>query len=351
MDTKFVRLDLLANTSTYYGPLKYNLTVNVSECLNSNSTPIIKENLNFTLNFENFTDPIPNTIDEIINTFPQIKTLLEKINIQDEIIFNVKLNAWSIKNAHLVTFGQDRYSCVFGDTQIITVKKLKQYYKIEDQTEAIYKKITLNVNELFESNASQEYLLVKKRSESESDIVSNYLYAYKLIFSNTFLDEFILNINFIITDIVAQFDTTHTIHTSHAIKEQILLGSTYTTHLKCDTIEQLTLENITQLFDIKKYIFIPISNPGSDNFKNYLNQMEKLKNYSKYKQIDDIIDELKFSKESVYKSYFMDAVNNLIINTTNEQLDFMEKIDLDGINYSEDDSESSSPSASSSILG
>lgn len=298
MNSIFVQLKLLSNTTTYYGPLEYNLSIGVNG-----------KSEDFVLHFDFFTDPIPNTVDQIFKAFPQVKNIIETSNIQDSISFDVKLYGWTAKDAHLLTFEKERFRCVFGDSKTFTSKELKKYFGIEDQTETKYKKILENVIKLFAANSFKEYLLIEKSNESNDNIVSNYSNAYKLIFSNATLNEFKININFIITDVLGDFNLTNDVN-KFIKPNKGIIGSTYTRSLNCNTIDNLVLENTTPLFDSKKFIYIPISEPGSDNFKNYLNQMEILKNYSKFKQVDQMFNELSLSKTSVYSLYILNAIDS-----------------------------------------
>ncbi len=304
----FFPLHLLANTSTYYGPLEYTVQLtNKSNTLNTT----------FSSTFNFFSDPIPNTIDQIIHTWPGIKDLVAKLDIYDDVTFTVSIGCWTTNNGHLATFENDeqkefyksRFGKTFRNIQVIGVRELKKQYNIVDERDANVKTCVENLTKQFKSNKSQEYLIVELiNKELDSDVVSNYSIGYKGLFKNINLDSDFqtLKINFIITD---YYNLTKT--------SNLDLGSNYILEIK---LANNLPNDIDGLLAQSSNLYVRVPDYDSENFVKYLQLVEKLKNWSKYNQVDTFAKEILNSKSESYVKYVNKIlgceckINNSILN-------------------------------------
>lgn len=286
-NNNFIPLGLLVNTSSYYGPLDYSVQLN-------NPTKTLETTFSSTFNF--FSDPIPNTIDNIIQTWPEIKELVAKLDIYDSVSFTVSINCWTVKDAHLIKFQDEfqrlRFRKTFQNIQAVGVRELKKEYKIVDERDAKVKVCVENLTKQFKSNKTQEYLIVELiNKELDSDVVSNYSIGYKGLFKNINLDSDFqtLKINFIITDYYNLIKTSN-----------LDLGSNYILEIK---LANNLPNDIDGLLAQSSNLYVRVPDYDSENFVKYLQLVEKLKNWSKYNQVDTFAKEILNSKSESYVKY------------------------------------------------
>lgn len=287
----FFPLGLLSNTSTYYGPLEYTVKLgNKSNTLDST----------FSLRFNSFSDPIPNTIDQIVHTWPEIKELVSKLDIYDQVTFTTSIGCWTMKDGHLATFEDDlqrefhksRFGKTFYDTQVIGVRELKQEYNIVDERDEQVKAYVGSLITQFEAIPTQEYLVVELVNLGLGlDPVSNYSLGYKCAYKSLELgsDFQTIKITWIITDYYKLANT-----------QTADLGSQYTMQIK---LPNDLPDGVDGLLTHSPGICMRVPSLNSENFDGYLQLVDKLKNWPKYNQVDMFAKEILGSKSVPYIKY------------------------------------------------
>lgn len=316
MNNSFIPLGLLVNTSTYYGPLDYTLQI---------TNNIKTLDTTFSSKFNLFSDPIPNTIDQIINTWPGITDLVAKLDHKYQVSFTVSIGCWTVKDAHLMTFQDEfqraRFRKNFQDRQVISVRELKQHYNIVDERDEQVIAFVEKITKEFELNSTQEYLIVDLiNKEISSEVVSNYSLGYKCLFKSLELDSNFqtLSIYFIICDYYNLAKT----FTSN-------LGSKYRLEIK---LSNTLPNNIDELLATSSKLCIKVPSITSENFNKYLQLIDKLKNWSKYNQVDMFAKEILNSNSENYVEY----VNKILgcetkINNSLFNMGYVETIDHDNM--------------------
>jgi hypothetical protein len=317
MNISFIPLDLLVNTTTYYGPLEYTVQL-------TNKTSSL--NLTFNQTFEFFSKTIPNTINQIIESWPEIKKEISKLDIYDSVTFNVTINCWTAKDAHLITFAvqQLRFKQSFEDKKVISVRELKQEYCIFDERERQVKTCLENLTNLFELSPTQEYLIVELFNQGLGvESVSNYSTGYKCLYKILKLDLNLQNlqIHFVVID-----------YYNLANKCMYELGSEYILSVKLPDSLPESLDNLFEC--VSSHICVKVPKLGSENFTKYLQLVDKLKNWSKYNQIDTFAKEIATSKSKNYIEYVNKKlgcetkINNSIINES-----YVEQFIIPDVNF------------------
>ncbi len=306
MNNQFFPLSLLVNTSTYYGPLDYTVKL-TNKNLTLDST--------FYLTFNLFSDPIPNTIDQVVCKWPGIKEQVGKLDIYDEVTFTTSIGCWTVKDGHLLTFGQERFRKTFQDTHIVSVRELKQEYNIVDEREGKVKTCVENLFKQIEKSPSQEYLIVELINKDLGlDLVSNYSIGYKCLFK----------------DIKLGFDL-QTIKIHYIITDYYNLARTSTDDLGSEHVFQIKLpstlpNDIDELLTHSSDICVKVPGLNSENFSKYLQLVDKLKNWSKYNQVDMFARELLVSKPN-----YVEYVNKILgcetkINNSALNIEYIEQV-------------------------
>lgn len=322
MDRTFLQLELLSKTSSYYGPFDHIIEFKINNQVQETIHNV----------FQTFTDPIPNTVREIIEKYPEIRNKIVNTNLQDLIEFRVKINVWTVKDAHLLTFEKERFRHSFADTQTLTSKEIKNELKIIDPTESKCIKKFQEIIQQFVSSGSQEYLGIKL-SETNVSLVSNYVHAYKLIFDKAKIKDnstLELELNFVISDKLYVSESL-TVSTD-ICSLPITIGSQYQITIKSSDLDLETDLDLNPSQIIKSHIFVPVGKPWSKEFDTYVNLMDRIKNHTSYSQVDDILNTYKQTENQELKKYIKEIANQISLDIDNLE----EKIEInvsDFINY------------------
>lgn len=318
MDTKFIQLNLLSKTSSYYGPIEFICEISIN-----NQTKIIKYE-----QYTSWADPIPNTIKEIITKYSEIKQLVQLTRMEDLIQFNLRINVWTAKDAHLLTFGQERFRCSFGDIQTLESRQIKNELGLSNPDESNCIKVFEQIIKQLESSTSSEYLAIKL-FQPNSKLVSNYMYGNKLLFDSGSIclnPKLELELYFRITDQIYMSDKVDNIQNS------LTIGSSYKITVGSSQIDLSTTDlnsgiNLSQLFNT--YIFIPVGKPRSEEFDIYIKQMDKLKSSQEYLQADKFLQTWTQTENLELKKYIKEIADQISLDINIDNLDLSENQTLE----------------------